>query len=148
MAERIRLSRARGWSLPKGAVVVSRPSRWGNPFLVGQHGTRLQCGAMFGQLTRGFIDLGGNVPVEVQMTMYRRIRRYIIDLRGKDLACWCPLDGDGCHADVLLWIANPDQLCAEWMSHGVDIGRVRIGIDAPQLEKLNRAKARKDRAHA
>ncbi len=27
------------------------------------------------------------------------------ELRGKDLACWCPLDGP-CHADVLLEIAN------------------------------------------
>jgi hypothetical protein len=26
-------------------------------------------------------------------------------LRGKDLACWCPLD-QPCHADVLLEIAN------------------------------------------
>jgi hypothetical protein len=27
------------------------------------------------------------------------------ELRGRDLACWCPLDGP-CHADVLLEIAN------------------------------------------
>ena len=26
-------------------------------------------------------------------------------LRGKNLACWCPLDGP-CHADALLRIAN------------------------------------------
>lgn len=26
-------------------------------------------------------------------------------LRGKDLACWCPLD-QPCHADVLLELAN------------------------------------------
>ncbi|MFZ5773087.1 MAG: DUF4326 domain-containing protein, partial [Thermodesulfobacteriota bacterium] len=27
------------------------------------------------------------------------------DLRGKDLACWCK-DGEPCHADVLLEMAN------------------------------------------
>ena len=27
------------------------------------------------------------------------------ELRGRDLACWCPLTGP-CHADVLLEIAN------------------------------------------
>lgn len=27
-------------------------------------------------------------------------------LAGKNLACWCPLDGQPCHADVLLEIAN------------------------------------------
>jgi hypothetical protein len=26
-------------------------------------------------------------------------------LRGKNLACWCPLDGP-CHADVLLELSN------------------------------------------
>jgi len=29
-------------------------------------------------------------------------------LRGKDLACWCPLD-QPCHADVLLELANGEQ---------------------------------------
>jgi len=29
------------------------------------------------------------------------------DLRGKNLACWCPLD-QPCHADVLLAIANEE----------------------------------------
>ena len=29
----------------------------------------------------------------------------VAELRGKDLACWCPLD-QPCHADVLLEIAN------------------------------------------
>ena len=29
----------------------------------------------------------------------------VAELRGKDLACWCPLD-EPCHADVLLELAN------------------------------------------
>ncbi len=32
MAERIQLRRTRGWRLPAGAIVVARPSKWGNPF--------------------------------------------------------------------------------------------------------------------
>jgi hypothetical protein len=31
-------------------------------------------------------------------------------LRGKNLACWCPLD-QPCHADVLLEIANRPLVC-------------------------------------
>jgi hypothetical protein len=31
--------------------------------------------------------------------------RSLGELRGKNLACWCPLD-QPCHADVLLEIAN------------------------------------------
>jgi hypothetical protein len=33
------------------------------------------------------------------------VRFYIEPLRGKDLACWCPLN-QPCHADVLLRLAN------------------------------------------
>jgi hypothetical protein len=32
MPERIQLRRSRGWRLPSGAVSVSRPTKWGNPF--------------------------------------------------------------------------------------------------------------------
>ena len=35
MPERIKLSRARGWRKPEGAIVVARPSKWGNPFRFG-----------------------------------------------------------------------------------------------------------------
>lgn len=30
--QRIQLSRTKGWRKPEGAVVVSRPTKWGNPF--------------------------------------------------------------------------------------------------------------------
>jgi hypothetical protein len=30
--QRIQLRRTKGWRKPEGAVVVSRPSKWGNPF--------------------------------------------------------------------------------------------------------------------
>jgi hypothetical protein len=32
MPQRIQLSREKGWRKPEGTVVVSRPSKWGNPF--------------------------------------------------------------------------------------------------------------------
>jgi hypothetical protein len=35
---RVQLSRKRGWRKPAGAVVVSRPSRWGNPYTIAEHG--------------------------------------------------------------------------------------------------------------
>lgn len=37
-----------------------------------------------------------------QKALRERIRA---ELRGKTLACWCPLDHD-CHGDILLEIAN------------------------------------------
>ena len=38
-----------------------------------------------------------------------KILSLLPDLRGKNLACWCPLDAP-CHADVLLRLANADDL--------------------------------------
>ena len=35
---RIQLRRTKGWRLPKGAVRVARPGKWGNPFSVAEHG--------------------------------------------------------------------------------------------------------------
>ena len=35
-----------------------------------------------------------------------RLETKLAPLRGKNLACWCPLD-QPCHADVLLELANP-----------------------------------------
>lgn len=33
--KRIQLRRTRGWRMPEGALKVARPSRWGNPYRVG-----------------------------------------------------------------------------------------------------------------
>lgn len=98
-AVRIQRSRARGWRMPEGAVYVGRPSRWGNPYRVGDPVVlRSFLGTTTSTLTaRQAVDLfrrdfAKSLPVE--------------ELRGRDLACWCPLD-QPCHADVLLDLANP-----------------------------------------
>ena len=147
MAERIRLSRAKGWRLPPNAVNISRPSRWGNPFIVGKDGTREQCVALFAQLTRGFIDLGGRLSVDEQLTFYRRVRRSVAKLKGRDLACWCALDGKPCHGDVLLSLANGTPLPA-WAKQPIDIGRVRLGMTAWDLNKMTRKRDRREREQA
>jgi len=91
---RIQLRRTAGWRKPAGAVVVSRPSRWGNPhpFREPTRDERARVVDLYRQ------DLeAGHLPYTED-----DVRR---ELRGRDLACWCPLDGP-CHADVLLEVAN------------------------------------------
>jgi hypothetical protein len=90
--QRIQLHRTKGWRKPEGAVVVARPSRWGNPFRVGVDGDRAECVAAY----RRALERG-----ELSFTM-ADVRR---QLGGRDLACWCPL-GEPCHADVLLAVAR------------------------------------------
>jgi Domain of unknown function (DUF4326) len=95
MPERVRLSRARGWRKPANTVVVARPSRWGNPFTIKEHGgdfSREDAVARFSEAL-----LTGELPFSVGEVKQQ--------LRGKNLACWCPLD-KACHADVLLEVAN------------------------------------------
>lgn len=144
---RIRLSRAKGWQLPQNAVSCAEPSKWSNLWIVGKHGTRAQCAAMFLQLARGFIDVGGAVSVEEQMTLYRRIRRSINELEGRDLACCCAVDSEPCHVDVLLSLANPG-LPLPFAGRVIELPRVRLGMMAWELEKLNRGKLKREREAA
>ena len=98
---RVQLSRRKGWRMPPNTVKVDRTTRFGNPFRPGSPGIpdRRASVRMFerafhsGALARG----DPNSPFTPE-----NIRA---ELRGKNLACWCPLD-DACHADVLLVIAN------------------------------------------
>lgn len=89
---RIQLSRRRGYRKPDGAVVVSRPSAFGNPY----HGDGPFNRKLVVDCYREWI----NRPE--QASFREKVKR---ELRGRDLACWCPLD-EPCHADVLLEIAN------------------------------------------
>lgn len=111
MPNRIQRSRAKGWRIPAGAIYVGRPTRWGNPFIVGRDVERLAHYYDF----RKNVDLWTDWPVADAATAveaYRAMRctgTFLDDikgeLRGHDLACWCRLD-QPCHADVLLELAN------------------------------------------
>jgi hypothetical protein len=88
--KRFQRSRRKGTRLPAGVVVVTRPTKWGNPH-------PLELGRA--EAVRRYRDdlLAGRLKVSVD-----DVRR---ELRGRDLACYCPL-GEPCHADVLLEVAN------------------------------------------
>ena len=80
--------------MPPNTVYVGRPTKYGNPFSVKGWGQRAAVDMYWERLRSPvFGDLGFNLA----------------DLRGKDLACWCPLD-QPCHADALLKEANRDTL--------------------------------------
>jgi hypothetical protein len=84
--------------MPPNTVYVGRGSRWGNPDRVGHPGVPDRATAVERFRWRALRD--GHFPYA---TLSRQ--RIRADLRGKNLACWCPLD-EPCHADVLLEIAN------------------------------------------
>jgi hypothetical protein len=95
---RVQFSRARGWHRPAQTVLVSGPTRWRNPFLIDADGTanRERAVAAFREAL-----LAGRLEITVD-----DVRR---QLKGQNLGCWCPLDRP-CHADVLLEIANSEEI--------------------------------------
>ena len=89
--QRIQRRRTRGWRLPEGAIIVTRPTKWGNPFRVydGDNQWAVQ-------------QFEAWIKRSDQWELRSDARRI---LRGHDLVCWCK-PGVRCHADVLLRIAN------------------------------------------
>lgn len=80
-----------GWPDAPGDVYVGEPSKWGNPH-------RMKPKAADEAVRRYREDLLAG-QLEVTLDDVRR------ELRGKDLACWCPPE-QPCHGDVLLELAN------------------------------------------
>jgi len=130
MPHRLQRRRAKGWRMPEGAIYVGRPTRWGNPWHVGDGEIRIVA-PMEGPGAGSFdtddirwcdLTLPGSagLTAEMAVALYRddlesiltdpdpestEVVAALAELRGKDLVCWCPLN-QPCHADVLLEVAN------------------------------------------
>lgn len=100
---RITLSRAKGWRMPPNTVKVDRTTKWGNPFVVGKPG-----GVFTPQVMNRRHAWQLYFSVAMQNDELKTAAKE--ELRGKNLACWCPqpreYEDDCCHAAVLLKIAN------------------------------------------
>lgn len=101
---RVQLSRAKGWRMPPGTVKVDRSTKWGNPFIVGRHGTRTKCVDLFTRMMAGLVCLSTD-NVSEQVAYRNTVEHHLGELVGRNLACWCPL-GKPCHADALLMVAR------------------------------------------
>ena len=70
-------------------VYIGRPSKWGNPFVLGKDGNREEVIEKY------------KAWIEAQPTLLEAARK---ELKGKTLGCWC--SPRLCHGDVLIDIAN------------------------------------------
>lgn len=70
-------------------VYIGRPSKWGNPFVLGRDGTRQEVVSKFESWVR------------TQPELMKAIKE---ELKGKNLICYCA--PNTCHGDVLIKIAN------------------------------------------
>lgn len=128
--KRIQLRRTKGWRMPENTVKVARPTKWGNPYRVGHanfapqlvlakdHGVIMPAPKYIDSTEMAVrmleILIHSNVadPLLV-LPNYPSPAEIRAELRGKNLACFCPLtDAQGnhvpCHADVLLELANKE----------------------------------------
>lgn len=108
--QRIQLSRQKGWRIPENTVKVDRTTKWGNPYRIGEKvDLRVvrKWGWNFKQPDVVCADRAEAVNRFMWVIGLDGAGIYCVqkELRGKNLACWCPLD-QPCHADVLLEIAN------------------------------------------
>ncbi len=111
--------------MPEGAVYVGRPTIWGNPFIaeeacegrfivrsfdstvrIDRYTSLAEAKAGSVRLFRAYLENDGSQPGAIRDSGGIMIaERAVEELRGKQLACWCPLD-HVCHADVLAELAN------------------------------------------
>lgn len=136
---RIQRRRTKGWTLEgaadplRGGVIVSRPSRYGNPCKVGlmrEMGYEDPHAAAAANFRAWLNGDRSDAPTDDADRLRARILDGLPSLRGKDLACTCAY-GKACHADYLLDRANlPVDELAAWINRvvaRVDRQRVRDG---------------------
>ena len=102
---RIQRKRTKGWKMPANTVYVGRPTKWGNPFRLGQPNADdcMVCGDRAEAVVKYRSELV-TFPSDASF-VYCTVEEIQAELRGKNLACYCPLD-QPCHADILLELAN------------------------------------------
>ena len=92
--KRIQRKRTKGWRMPPNTVYVGRPTKWGNPFVIGT--------ILYFPDPRALTR--ENVIEMYESWVRKKVNEdptFLNPLKGKDLACFCPLDKP-CHADVIL----------------------------------------------
>lgn len=109
---RIQLRRTKGWRMPDQTVSVARPTKWGNPWRVenvqgvgwccADPGTNVLTTASSPAAAHAMAVARFEASLAQQPDLVAAARQ---DLRGRNLACWCPASMP-CHADTWLRIAN------------------------------------------
>ena len=69
-------------------IYIGRPSKWGNPFIIGKDGSRAEVVAKYA----GWIRCQPKLLSQIE------------ELRGKVLGCWCK--PEPCHGDVLIQLLH------------------------------------------
>ena len=123
---RVQRKRTKGFKLPENTVCVTRGTKWGNPFVlrkleepkyeiycaVVRNANNFEFAKTIALEKAGVYFISEKECIDAILGMYELYLSLITfstqikqSLKGKNLACFCPLDKP-CHADILLQIAN------------------------------------------
>jgi hypothetical protein len=89
-------------------VKVDRSTRWGNPYRMHGDSCPMTPDMAVGLFRKLLEDQGGFVARVRGQDVHTTVDDIRRELRGRNLACWCP-HGQACHADVLLEVANAPE---------------------------------------
>lgn len=126
--KRIQRRRTKGYRMPKSAMYVGRPTKWGNPFKdVGDmvyvyaghrrkvlnpwvyfcmQTEKINAAFLFRKMLMNYNSLDVEPAIKIK---FKYMVDTLKDLDGKDLACFCKLSQE-CHADALIELSKPIQL--------------------------------------
>ena len=90
--------------MPENTVYVGRPTQWGNYWQIGNIFTDLD-GCTKAMSAEECVKRFKADMERFKALLPKSFAKLLKPLRGKNLACWCPL-GQPCHADVLLELVN------------------------------------------
>ena len=106
--KRIQRRRVKGWRMPENSVYVGRPTKFGNPFGwragLSEGYSEEQCKRIVVNFYKDWI-LGKEHFNPIVYGQPPKIDIIKKELKDKNLSCWCK-EGEPCHADILLKIAN------------------------------------------
>jgi len=121
---RIQRKRTKGWKTPPNTVIISRPSKWGNPLRL--IGDQIFIDASYRRKTLSKWVLVSDEKNDINdlICLYERLWSNgvfdnpdltywhnklssldLTELKGKNVACFCKLT-EPCHGDILLEKAN------------------------------------------
>lgn len=143
--KRIQRKREKGWQMPKDAIYVGRPSKWGNPVKLEGDQLYVHAGHRRKLLDPWVLLEGYGNNMDAVLTIYHnlligarfsnpdlnywskklhgRIVNDIEDFIGKKyIVCWCG-PKEKCHADILLKIIEKRIKSYTREKHNIDIAK-------------------------
>lgn len=109
--KRIQRKRTKGFKMPENTIYVGRPTKWGNPFKITELVTREKAVEFYKECilnnTMAYYYFDEIYATEMY-NHFKYISEHLYLLKGKNLACFCPLDKP-CHVDVLIELLNKTE---------------------------------------